>query len=148
MYDAWEEAALEATVEAVEEDPHLTEYEAWEEVALAATVDAFVADERQQQEAERRHREAVRRQWTVELRQQWWEELALLREVWEEHQREDEVYERRRLAEMQLRLRRQVVEHRRRQEELEQQLRQEAVAADRSAYLMFVAERAAGINDG
>ncbi|KAK1686051.1 hypothetical protein QYE76_046899 [Lolium multiflorum] len=45
---------------------------------------------------------------------------------------------------MQLRLRRQEVEHHRRREELEQQLRQEAATADRAAYLTFVAERAAG----
>jgi hypothetical protein len=51
MYDVWEEAALEATVEVVEEDLQLAEYEAWEETALAATVDAFVADERQLREA-------------------------------------------------------------------------------------------------
>jgi hypothetical protein len=56
MYDAWEEAALVATVEAVEEEPQLTEYEAWEEAALAVTVDAFVADERQQQEVVWRQR--------------------------------------------------------------------------------------------
>jgi hypothetical protein len=41
----------------------------------------------------------------------------------EEQQRRDETYERRHLAEMPLRLRRQEVEHRWRQEELEQLLR-------------------------
>jgi hypothetical protein len=38
MFDAWEEAALEAAIEVAEEDPQLAEYEAWEEAALAATV--------------------------------------------------------------------------------------------------------------
>jgi hypothetical protein len=61
MFDSWEEVALEAAVEVVEEDPQLAEYEAWEEAALAATVDAFVADEWQDQEGERRHREEARR---------------------------------------------------------------------------------------
>jgi hypothetical protein len=32
--------------------PQLAEFEAWEEAALAATVDAYIADERQGQEAE------------------------------------------------------------------------------------------------
>jgi hypothetical protein len=60
MYDAWEEATLEAAVEAMEEDPQLAEYEAWEEAALATAVDAFVADELRQEEAEWQHQEAVR----------------------------------------------------------------------------------------
>jgi hypothetical protein len=47
MYDAWEEAALAATVDVVAKDPQLAKYDAWEEAVLAATVDAFVADERQ-----------------------------------------------------------------------------------------------------
>jgi hypothetical protein len=50
--------------------------------------------------------------------------------------------------EMQLRLQKQEVEPHRRREELEQQLRRKVAAADRSAYLTFVAERAAGIDDG
>jgi hypothetical protein len=62
----------------------------------------------------------------------------------EETQIQEEVCERRRLAELQLRLQRQELDHRRRREDLERQLRQEAVAADRAAYLTFVAERAEG----
>jgi hypothetical protein len=50
------------------------------------------------------------------LRQQWWEELARQREVREEQQLQDEVYERWHLEEMQLWLRRQEAEHRRRRE--------------------------------
>jgi hypothetical protein len=61
---SWEEAA----VEVVEEDPQLADYEAWEEAALAATVDAFVADVRQYQEVEWQHLEDAWRQ-----RQRWWE---------------------------------------------------------------------------
>jgi hypothetical protein len=41
MFDSWDEAVLEAAIEFVEADPHLAEYEAWEEAALAATVDAY-----------------------------------------------------------------------------------------------------------
>jgi hypothetical protein len=72
--------------------------------------------------------------------------LALRPEMREEQQRQDEVYEWRRLAEMQLRLQkqRQEVEHRRRREELEQHLCQEAATANRAAYLTFVAKRAVG----
>jgi hypothetical protein len=55
MHDAWEGAVLEATVEAMEEDPLLAKYKAWEEAALAATVDAFLMDE-WQREAERHQR--------------------------------------------------------------------------------------------
>jgi hypothetical protein len=44
MFDAWEEAVLEAAAEVVEEDPQLAE--AWERASLAATVEAFAADER------------------------------------------------------------------------------------------------------
>ena len=40
----------------VEADPQLVEYEAWEEAALAATVDAYDAGERQRQEAEQQRR--------------------------------------------------------------------------------------------
>jgi hypothetical protein len=76
---------------------------------------------RHQREAERQHRCEVRRQ-------QGWKQLALQREMRKEQQRQDEVYERWRLAEMQLRLRRQEMEHHRRREELKQQLRQEAAA--------------------
>jgi hypothetical protein len=68
--------------------------------------------------------------------------------VRKEQQRQDEIYERWRLEEMQLRPQSQEVEHRRWREELEQQLRQEAAAVDRAAYLAFVVERAAGIDDG
>jgi hypothetical protein len=57
------------------------------------------------------------------LRQQWWAELARQREVREEQQLQDEVYERRHLEEMQLWLQRQEAEHRRWREELEQLLR-------------------------
>ncbi|KAK1678910.1 hypothetical protein QYE76_039758 [Lolium multiflorum] len=56
-----ESAALEAAVEVVEEDPQLAEYEAWEEAALVATVDAYDAGERQREEAERREREETQR---------------------------------------------------------------------------------------
>jgi hypothetical protein len=90
----------EAVEEDPKEDPELAEYEAWEEAALAATVDAFAADERQQQEAERRHQEAVQRQQTVEWRQQRREERERQREVRKERQRQNEVYERPRLEEM------------------------------------------------
>jgi hypothetical protein len=43
-----------------------------------------------------------------------------------------------------MQLQRHEVEHRLRREELEQQLRQEAAVVDRTAYLAFVAKRAAG----
>jgi hypothetical protein len=62
----------------------------------------------------------------------------------EEQQRQDEVYEQRRLAEMRLRLRTQEVEHRQRRDGLKEELHQEAATTDRAAYLMFVEERAAG----
>jgi hypothetical protein len=65
----------------------------------------------------------VRRQQTVEWRQQRREEPEQWREVREEQQRRDEVYEWRRLAEMQLRLQRHEFDHRRRWDELERQLR-------------------------
>jgi hypothetical protein len=97
MVDSWEEAALEAAVEVVEEDPQLAEYKAWEEVALVATVDAFVADEQ--------HRAEVRLQRECRLevgRQQEWEQIALRWSTRQEQQRQDEVYERRCLADMQL----------------------------------------------
>jgi hypothetical protein len=88
MFDVWEEAALEAAVEVVEEDPQLAEYEAWEEAALLAPVDAFAADEQKVLEAGRRHWEAGRRhqeaerqhQWEVR-RQQGWEQLVLRQEM-------------------------------------------------------------------
>jgi hypothetical protein len=86
MYDAWEEAALAATVEAMEEDPQLAEYEAWEEAALAATVDAYDAGERQRQEAERREarREAERQRQEEERRRheeenRVWEQLPQIK---------------------------------------------------------------------
>jgi hypothetical protein len=66
----------------------------------------------------------------------------LQRSQWEETLIQEEVCERRHLAELQLRLQRHEVDHRRRREDLERQLRQEAVAANRAAYLTFVAERA------
>nr|XP_051202260.1 vicilin-like seed storage protein At2g18540 [Lolium perenne] len=145
MVDSWEEETLEAAVEVVEEDPQFAEYEAWKEAALVATVDAFVVDERQELKEARRRREEVRRQrerrWEVRQQKEW-EHLALRRVMREEEQRQDEGYERRRLAEMQLRIQRQKLDHRRRREDLERQLHQEAVATDRSAYLTFVAERA------
>nr|XP_051197242.1 vicilin-like seed storage protein At2g18540 [Lolium perenne] len=163
-YEAWEEAALAAAVDAhVADERRGQEAERRGQEAerrLRVTEEARrrrVARredlERQREESERRQREetefleawrweaASERRWE-RRREQGWEDLLLRRSQREETQIQEEVCERRRLAELQLRLQRLEVDHRRWREDLERQLRQEAVAADRAAYLTFVAERA------